>query len=277
MSKIYPVKMKLSYILALFSANNKIKFIKSENEYTLFEVFSLKNAKELEELLLSNSNTKRKMITNNQGKKPLVMSVEFKKIAVVNMWRFKIYQKGSKGIILDTFQTIDSIPVELQTFLRPLEEGLKNSNDLNGIKTHFEKKLRNIQHDAYLLCEDDLKFFLLKEYLTQFEIKQVTRTYIFYKDYYDFYTGRIDDYAREMKARESNKGMEKIILVCEELIKKHSKLELLLNEKGEVWKYKNANQDYSWFVLFFYKKVLTKDSKSIIYTYLIKYLPKYYD
>ena len=250
MSKIYPIRMNLSYILALFSANNKMKFVKYGKEYTLFEVYSLKDARELEKLFLSHSNTERKIITNNQGKKPLIMSVEFRKSEISNMWRFKIFQKGSKGITLDTYQTLKSLPSELYIFLKPLEDDFRNFDNLNRVNLYFDKRLKDYMHSIHLLYENDLNYFLSKKYLTQFEIKQVTWTYLFYKNDYDFYTERIDDYVTEMKAKESNETIREIISLCEQISKKHSNIEKLFNKKGEVWKYWKASQDHSWFVLF---------------------------
>ena len=218
MSKIYPIKMNLSYILALFNANNKMSFIKNGSEYVLFEVYSLKNAKQLEDLFLSKANTKRNIITNNQGKKPLIMSVEFSDNSIRNMWRFKIFQRGSKGIVLDTFQTIDSIPIELQTLLRPLEESFRNSNDLVDVYNHINKK----EAEILSLTKNDLNIFLSRSLLTSFEIKQFLYSYNKdVLDYYDFNVERIDDKETYDSAVESNNNIESLKVLYERVAEKH--------------------------------------------------------
>jgi len=192
-SKYYPLNIGLEYVLSIFEVNSNLSYKVNDNEFILFEIYDLDKAKEVEDIFLGFSNTKKRIITNHQGKKPLILSFRFRQNRVKDMWEFLIYQKKSRGIILNKFSTTESLPLKLFEIIKPIENDISYNKKFVLLENNFNNTFKKHEMEVFLLKSKDLKIISSRSEITSFEKKQILFTYVYYNSMYDENVSKIDD------------------------------------------------------------------------------------
>ncbi len=234
-----------------------VNFIPTDKGF-LFEIYGEKRYR-LEKFLNANLKENNKLVSNKNKSVIVEFNGKYSELISENngqgdLWSISIYQKNSRSCKF--YSIFRSTQMGLYY---PIFQGFELKYQMELEKKIFHKSLKKQKKDILKqilnLSEKDLHIFLDRSLLTSFEIKQFLYSYKKdILDYYDFNVERIDDKKTYDFAVESNNDIEEHKALYEKVARKH-KIEL---KKGEVWEYLEADQDYSWFVLFFEKNFWLK-------------------
>lgn len=220
-SKIYPLGLDLKYLLSIFESNGNMICKKSDNELILFEIYGNSNILEIEKILSKFFNTNLLVVTNHQGKKPLVLTATFSNNNIQNMWEFRVYQKGSKGIILNKFSTVSSMPEKLFEIIKSIENYIVHAKKLVDLELKFQKQFSDFEKHIYFLNDSDLKVLSNRGSITSFEKDQIVFTFDHYKSLFEKNPEMIDDGELYKAALELNSELKPILEVLISLISQY--------------------------------------------------------